>query len=427
MVVDVLCGSGSDDDPGDGPGGSPGDSPECEAMEAVLRQKAVMDARTAHAAAEFEDSGAWAPSGARTAKAWMTFACHLSPAEAGRHRNRGRALRHLPLVDEAFSAGSITGDHVDVFVGLDRGATKEALHLHEQLLVDFALTLTFAQFTMAIDNWRKHADPDGTTEAAEARRNRRKAYLSRGLDGMWVGQLNLDDVSGPIVHDEVERLEHLLFEADWAEATERLGRMPLTSELRRTSTQRMVDAFTWMARRSASRPAGSTKPTPLFNVHVDYDTMHGALCEMEDGTPVAPGQLLSWLDDADIVRVRHDPEGPVTMSHAMRLKEVTIRCFEQTVAGAKDRKECNPTDRIFSGATRRAIEIRDQQCSHPYCDRPARYCQIDHIKPYSLGGLTTQDNGRLLCGWHNRWYFEHEQRYGLTGQPTDERNPPRRE
>jgi hypothetical protein len=148
---------------------------------------------------------------------------------------------------------------------------------------------------------------------------------------------------------------------------------------------------------------------------------------MEGGSVVPMSQLLPWLDDADIVRVRHDPGGPLTLSYAMRLREVTIRCLEETLEGAKDRKECNPTDRTFTGATRRAIEIRDRQCSHPYCDRPARYCQIDHIKPYSQGGLTTQANGRLLCPRHNRWCFEHEQRFGLTGQPTDERNPPRRE
>ena len=27
---------------------------------------------------------------------------------------------------------------------------------------------------------------------------------------------------------------------------------------------------------------------------------------------------------------------------------------------------------------------------------------MDHIETYASGGLTTQDNGRLLCGFHNR-------------------------
>jgi hypothetical protein len=36
------------------------------------------------------------------------------------------------------------------------------------------------------------------------------------------------------------------------------------------------------------------------------------------------------------------------------------------------------------------------------CDEPAERCQADHIIPYSLDGLTVQENGRLLCGFHNR-------------------------
>jgi hypothetical protein len=64
--------------------------------------------------------------------------------------------------------------------------------------------------------------------------------------------------------------------------------------------------------------------------------------------------------------------------------------------------EISPTRRLFTGATRRAIEIRDRECTHPLCDVRATSCQIDHIQPWALGGITTQENGRLLCGFHNR-------------------------
>ncbi|MDA8148855.1 MAG: HNH endonuclease signature motif containing protein, partial [Actinomycetota bacterium] len=50
----------------------------------------------------------------------------------------------------------------------------------------------------------------------------------------------------------------------------------------------------------------------------------------------------------------------------------------------------------------RAIEVRDRTCSHPTCEVPAERCQVDHILPWSAGGATTQENGRLLCGFHNR-------------------------
>jgi hypothetical protein len=76
--------------------------------------------------------------------------------------------------------------------------------------------------------------------------------------------------------------------------------------------------------------------------------------------------------------------------------------FERAVFAPGKRVEVSVTSRLFSGATRRAIELRDRACTHAYCDIPAEQCQIDHIEPYAQGGPTTQENGRVLCGFHNR-------------------------
>jgi hypothetical protein len=46
--------------------------------------------------------------------------------------------------------------------------------------------------------------------------------------------------------------------------------------------------------------------------------------------------------------------------------------------------------------------VRDQECFHATCEEPAESCQIDHIEPYSFGGETVVDNGRVACGFHNR-------------------------
>ena len=69
--------------------------------------------------------------------------------------------------------------------------------------------------------------------------------------------------------------------------------------------------------------------------------------------------------------------------------------FERIVFAPGKRVECSVTSRFFTGATRRAIEVRDQECTHPYCETPAERCQIDHIIPYSQGGETTQENGQV--------------------------------
>ncbi|MEO6121502.1 MAG: HNH endonuclease signature motif containing protein, partial [Acidimicrobiales bacterium] len=53
-------------------------------------------------------------------------------------------------------------------------------------------------------------------------------------------------------------------------------------------------------------------------------------------------------------------------------------------------------------ATRRAVQLRDRECFHQFCDVPAEDCEIDHIEPFSAGGQTTTANGRAACGQHNR-------------------------
>jgi hypothetical protein len=134
-----------------------------------------------------------------------------------------------------------------------------------------------------------------------------------------------------------------------------------------------------MATRSASMPPDSRRPEPLFTVLVNYEQLHGRICQLAQGTAVSPGSLVPWLDQAVIERAVFTPD---------------------------KRVEISETSRLFTGATRRAIEVRDLQCTHPLCEAPAERCEADHITPYSAGGLTTQDNGRLLCAFHNRLAWE---------------------
>ena len=59
--------------------------------------------------------------------------------------------------------------------------------------------------------------------------------------------------------------------------------------------------------------------------------------------------------------------------------------------------------RLFTGATRRAVELRDLgECFEDICEERGERLQVDHITPWTAGGLTTQENGRAACGHHNR-------------------------
>ncbi|MBK9180764.1 MAG: DUF222 domain-containing protein [Acidimicrobiales bacterium] len=291
---------------------------------------------------------------------------------------RGRHLRDLPLVGEAFEAGEIGADHVDVFVRLHTPEHEEALARDEAVLVGQARSLRFAQFEQAVAYWLLRVDADGEAERARRERDGRFVSLVRTFGGSFDLRGRLDAVWGTAVQGELQRLEDLLYDDDVAEARARLGCDEVGSaELARTAAQRRADALVRMAERSRAAPAGGRRPEPLITVVVGLEDFAGGLCRLDDGTVLGRGQWLPLLERADIESIVFDS--------ARRALSVSVR------------------ERFFTGALRRVIQVRDGHCRHPSgCDVPAGRCQVDHIVPWEAGGPTTQDNGRLLCGPHNR-------------------------
>jgi uncharacterized protein DUF222/HNH endonuclease len=346
-----------------------------EMLCALQHQQSRLDAYATQAANEFDTWGEWANDGAKNASTWLSSHFH-EPVKVSRRRvARGRGLKHLPIVAEAFADGTINSNHLDALLAVRNPQTEEAMARDEELLVEQATTMSFQDFSRQVAYWEQSADPDGVEEDAAAQRERRDAYLGACVGGMHMGKMTLDPISGAIVGGEWDRLEHELFQADWAESKERLGHEPTVDDLSRTPAQRRVDALVEMATRSRTAPADGRRPAPLISVFVGYETLHGRMCQLSNGTVVTPGSLLPWLEEAYIERAVFQP-------------------------GA--RVEVSETSRLFKGATRRAIELRDRQCSDPSCDEPLSRCEVDHIEMASQGGPTTQENGRLLCGYHNR-------------------------
>ena len=352
-------------------------------IEALYHELARFEAFVTEATAAFEAGEAWAADGAKTASAWIATRCRV-PRSAARRRTRlGRTLRHLPRCAEAWREGRIGADQARAIASARRHRTEASMARDEEMLVSQAATMGFEDFPRALGYWKQLADPEGADAADEDRRAARTVYLESSFTGMWLGQMTLDPVSGSIVAGELNRLEHELFEADCAVARERLGRTPRIDELARDGGQRRADALVEMATRSRSAPADGIRPAPLFSVLVGYETVHGRICELENGTVLAPSSLEPWMQSA---------------------------YFERAIFSLGTRVDVSVRARLFTGGTRRAIELRDRICTHPYCYEPAETCEADHIRPYADGGPTTQENGRLLCGFHNRLRNQREQR-----------------
>jgi hypothetical protein len=346
-----------------------------ESIKVLHRQLNRLESFVTESVAAFDAGGEWALSGARTAGAWIAIETHTPRKDARRSVLLGRQLRALRTCAEAFRAGDIGAAQARGICSLHIGRTEEVLERDESMLVRQAKRLGYEDFYRALNYWKQLADPEGADADEMGKRASRHAYLEQSVGGMWFGQMTLDPISGSIVSNELERIEKIFFAEDWAEATERLGRTPRGDELARTAGQRRADAFVEMATRSRVAPADGIRPAPLFSVFVGYETLNGRISELENGTAIAPGALVPYLADA---------------------------YFERAIFTLGTRVDVSVRARLFTGGTRRAIELRDRICQHDHCWDPAVDCEVDHIVEWSQGGETTQENGRLLCGFHNR-------------------------
>lgn len=324
----------------------------------------------------WDTSRVWEVDGARTAGAWLTHKARLPKPAIWRRLRLAKALRGLPAAEAAWLAGEIDGAHVSALSSACcTSALSDAMRRDEPMLVRHAKAMTYAHFGKALAYWQMHADPnEGEDRYAKLHDERRADRATT-----WRGHLHLnawlDPIAGTVVDTVLRGIEDDLFEQDWAEAKARLGREPSISELARTAAQRRADALLEMALRAATAPADGRRPEPCFTVMIGLPGLE-KLCELADGTVIPHGALLPWLGVSWIERV--------VFGAPSRVLDVGVR------------------QRLFTGAIRRAIQVRDRECFHGLCDEPGHNCQVDHIDPYTNGGDTTQDNGQLACDFHNR-------------------------
>ena len=106
------------------------------------------------------------------------------------------------------------------------------------------------------------------------------------------------------------------------------------------------------------------------------------------------------------------------ISVCMQSKEVFNKKPQRTSAVKINQKYLKPK-RYIPSKVRHHVWMRDQgKCTY-VCPKTKRRCasnhllQIDHIKPFSLGGTHEADNLRLLCASHNQFMFSrYQNNYG---------------
>ncbi len=318
----------------------------------------------------------------------------------------GRFLADHPVISNAAVTGETSAAHVDLLARATRsGPQVESMAdpaTQEQLL-GYADRYEFVDWRKLVAHWQSVTDPDGVEEKAAQAHQDRRFSLTALFGGGYAGVIELGNLDGAMVSEAVARLADEFFQSDLAEARERLGYEPALDELARSHKQRCADAFVELVRRGADVSDSLTSVLPLVSLHIDHETFEATI---------------DWLNGNEHAYEGCDPETRVCEDLAgnpvapTEVFEATLRGrIHRIVYGAESETiDYGRAKRLFTGKAREAALLTGRWCQHPGCRRPARWCQIDHIQAWENHGRSDQNNAQTLCGYHNRWKYNHHDR-----------------
>jgi hypothetical protein len=257
-----------------------------------------------------------------------------------------------------------------------------------ELLVD-ALQLSFGEFEANVRRWQRCADAVGAEEQSERNRLQRHADIRRCDNGSWTVSASLDDLAGVEFCEIFGHYVQAEFDADWAEASERVGATATMLDLARTQSQRCGDALVAMAKAAAACPPWSKRPLPTVNILIDQASFEAHLL----------GEQIDPLDYRDVVcRTQSGHQLHTADAVAVALVAHVRRVVYDTQGVVID---LGRRQRLFTGAARDAVMLLATVCAWTGCDAKAQWCQADHSISWKAHGPTVPRNGGPLCRRHN--------------------------
>ena len=326
-----------------------------------------------------------------SAKAWLKKRLQVSGAEAYRRVQTARMHDRLPLWESAANCGQVGVAQSELIANLAANPRLDPATLHRgawELFID-ALELPYKEFEANVRKFEKLADAEGAAEQAERNRLNRDVDIKRRKNGSWDLSGSLDDIAGVEFAEIFGHFVQAEWDADWAEARERVGDTATMLDLRRTQSQRRADALLAMARAAAACPPWADRPLPLVDYLIDHATYDATMA----GERVDP---MRYRDVVCRSRSGHelDPADVVQLSLVGHIRRVVYDA--KSVIIDLGRKQ-----RLFKGASREAVMLLATACAWAGCDAKAEWCQADHSISWKQHGATVPRNGGPLCRRHN--------------------------
>jgi hypothetical protein len=334
---------------------------EAETLRKLTHERDLLDLQIAYHAARFASTDHYDQEGFVSAIDWIRFNCHMTSGAAANVVAVGEAMDRIPQSVEATADGRIGFAHV---VTMTRTANTVGAGFDEASLLAKALDNSPGKFHYICHHYRHAADRKGfEAEQAELVHNRRLS-ISTWEDGSVLLNGVFDPEGGAVVRTALEPLARKMGAHDDRDREHRMG-------------DALVDV-SMHGLDSGLIPQQGSQRTHL-NVTTSMETLLGLpgapAAELEYSLPISSGTVERLACDSSVTRILLDSESMVI-----------------DVGRAK---------RTISGPTRKALNVRDQHCVWPGCERPASWSQGHHLVHWLHGGGGDLPNLALLCYRHH--------------------------
>lgn len=311
-------------------------------------------------------------------QAWLRSACGM---HGGRARDRVTVARQLPRLNEVtdqFIRGDLRYGYVTVITNAVSRLNDEDTATAERLLLDHVDEgMTVRELAKYATHIHDHL----------ARLNGTEPDARHGYQRSWVKQTGSAD-GGAFIKGWLSPEDAALLRGCLESLTK-----PAGADDPRDHAERTADALHTILS-GGGRNWGAT-------VIIDHTTLQPDHSQDEqpgdtrlprdgawfaDGTPIPPERARQIALTAGISALILGPHGlPLYLGR---------------------------TTRIVTPAQRRALEALYPTCAVNDCDVAATVCEIDHVTPWTNGGVTNIDQLAPLCTFHNRYKAQRPDRIG---------------
>jgi hypothetical protein len=349
----------------------------------IDRLKLDFSKDAARLAAQFATDGAVGDRlDAPTAGEWIRHNCKTTSSVAYDSINVGAQLHRLPQCADAVAVGEIGFAHLSVIArtakALDGLRTEPAFA--EDELLQRARESSAGRLWHYCMRLRHALDPEGVAQEQRIAVEQRRLQFSVWDDGSVLISGQLDPIGGAAVRTALEPLAQPMGDGD-------------DRCLERSQADAVVELATH-ALDAGQVPQHASQRSHL-QVTTSLETLQGLpgspAADLEFSTPISAVTVQRLACDASIARVVFGPESVVV--------------------------DVGRAARVVSGATRRALNARDQHCRWPGCERMASWSAAHHVVHWTQGGKTDLSNLLLLC--HRHHWMVHEGGWKLARSDDD--------